>query len=563
MAIFRDHMSGRPGPSARGKAARYARICRLPAWILALAVVALWSTARPVAQFGSAAWPLTRPEATNYAETSRYDDVVAFMKAAAGAAPQIHLTSFGYSFEGRALPLAVIGAPNASPEAVLATGKTRIYIQGNIHAGEVEGKEALLWLLRSIAKGERAPWFDSVVLLIAPIYNADGNERVNLRNRGAQHGPIGGMGQRANAQNLDLNRDCTKLDSPEARSLALLMTRYDPHIAIDLHTTNGSRHGYHITYQSPLHPSTSPGIMRLLRQELLPAVTRASKEKHGWEFFYYGNFSRQGERAWYTDGSLYLPRYTQSYFGVRNRLGILVETYSYDTFEDRIKSNYSFIEEVVNYAARHGDAIRKVTTEADRESIVGKEIGVRARLVKDPEPVAILLGDAVEERNPYVDRPMLRRVKTNQTETMPHYATMEATETATAPRAYIVPPQLMRVLDRLEGHGIKTQVLDRARTIAVERYRIESSTVAAQEFQARKARTVTGKWEQSELEIPAGSVIVPMDQPLARLAFVLLEPRSEDGLLAWALMEEVMDKQPEHAPVMRTFSELAKTTADQ
>ena len=54
------------------------------------------------------------------------------------------------------MPLAVIGAPDATPEAVLATGKTRIYIQANIHAGEVEGKEAMLWLLRSIAKGERA-----------------------------------------------------------------------------------------------------------------------------------------------------------------------------------------------------------------------------------------------------------------------------------------------------------------------------------------------------------------------------------------------------------------------
>ena len=167
------------------------------------------SAAQPAA---TRVWPLTRPEATNYTETSRYDDVVTFMKALAAASPRIHLATYGYTFEGRPMPLAVIGAPDATPQAVLAAGKTRVFIQANIHAGEVEGKEAALWLLRSLAKGERAAWLQNVVLLITPIYNADGNERVNVRNRGAQNGPVGGMGQRQNAQELDLNHDATKLE---------------------------------------------------------------------------------------------------------------------------------------------------------------------------------------------------------------------------------------------------------------------------------------------------------------------------------------------------------------
>ena len=125
--------------------------------------------ATPAGPAAKRAWPLTRPEATNYTETSRYDEVVAFMKAMAAASPRIHLTTYGYTYEGRPLPLAVIGAPGATPEQVLAAGKTRIFIQGNIHAGEVEGKEAALWLLRSIAKGERAAWLPHVVLLINPI----------------------------------------------------------------------------------------------------------------------------------------------------------------------------------------------------------------------------------------------------------------------------------------------------------------------------------------------------------------------------------------------------------
>ena len=217
---------------------------------------------------GAKIWPLTRPEATGFAETSRYEDVVAFMKAMAAASPQIHLTTYGYTFEGRPMPLAVIGAADARPETVRATKKTRIYIQGNIHAGEVEGKEALLWLLRSIAKGERAGWLNSVVLLINPIYNADGNERVNVRNRGRQNGPVGGMGQRHNAQDFDLNRDCTKLETSEDRSLARMMTEYDPHIAVDLHTTDGSTHGFYLTYQTSVSPNTYPALISLARKEL-------------------------------------------------------------------------------------------------------------------------------------------------------------------------------------------------------------------------------------------------------------------------------------------------------
>ena len=203
---------------------------------------------------------LTRAERTEFRETSSYADVMALSAQLASLADDIHLTSFGYTNEGRSLPLLVVGAPDASPEAVRATGKTRVYIQGNIHGGEACGKEALLMLLRGYAMGDYASWTEDLVLLIAPIYNADGNERVSLRNRPRQHGPIGGMGQRPNAQGLDLNRDHMKLDSPEARSLVGLMNAYDPHVAVDLHTTNGTQHAYYLTYSPPLHPNTPSAI---------------------------------------------------------------------------------------------------------------------------------------------------------------------------------------------------------------------------------------------------------------------------------------------------------------
>ncbi len=178
------------------------------------------SAATPSPAAPSAASLQTRPERTAFNETSTYADVVAFMEAAAKAAPKlIHLTTFGTSSEGRTLPLAVVGAAGASPDAVRRTGKLRVYIQGNIHAGEVEGKESAQMLLRELAEGKHADWLRSMVLLVAPIYNADGNEKFSLTNRGRQHGPMAGQGQRPNAQGYDLNRDHMKLDSPEARGV--------------------------------------------------------------------------------------------------------------------------------------------------------------------------------------------------------------------------------------------------------------------------------------------------------------------------------------------------------
>ena len=271
-----------------------------------------------------------RPEASNFAETSLDAEVVSFMQAMADRSPQIDLATFGYSYEGRPLPIAVVGAPGASPEQVLATKKTRVYVQGNIHAGEVEGKEALLWLLRCPSPRESAPRGSSPVVAIAPIDNPDGNDRVSVANRGTQNGPIGGMGQRTNAQGLDLNRDCTKLETAEARSLAMLLNRYDPHVAIDLHTSDGSADsGFYLTCnETSLSPNDSKATSSLLRDSLLPEVTKSVKAKHGWDYYYYGGVMRGAERAYGSDVELALPRFTSTYFGVRNLLGVLVETYS-------------------------------------------------------------------------------------------------------------------------------------------------------------------------------------------------------------------------------------------
>lgn len=494
----------------------------------------------------------TRAELTDYRETSRYEDVMSFLEAIADNADQFHLTSFGYSTEGRSLPLLVYGDVwDASPEEIAGSDKVRVLILANIHAGEVCGKEAMLMLARSLAAGEHANWADSLVLLIAPIYNADGNEKISLYNRPKQYGPIGGMGQRPNAQGYDLNRDHMKLDSPEARSLVQVMTEYDPQIVIDLHATNGTVHAYHLTYSPPLNPNTPSAITSLLRDTWLPSVTRQIKEKYAWDFYYYGNLPEAGstaERGWYSFD--HRPRFSNNYVGLRNRIGILSEAYSYATFDERVQATLHFVEENIQYTFDHATTIRNLIDQIDGESVVGQKMAVRSKIAKSPVPVDILLGEISEETNPFTGEIMWLRKDIRKPERMPEFGTFQATETETVPKTYFVPPALKTVVDRLETHGIWMEELTGPRTIEVERFRVDSTQVAERPFQGHTERTVYGAYERITQTLPAGTLIVPTDQALGRLVFYLLEPRSDDGLVDWGLMDDVL-KNTKHYPIVR------------
>jgi hypothetical protein len=492
----------------------------------------------------------TRPERTNFNETSHYDDVMTFMSAAAKAAPKlIHLTTFGKTFEGRALPLAIVGAPDATPEAVRRTGKLRVYIQGNIHAGEVEGKESAQMLLRELAEGKHADWLKSMVLIIAPIYNADGNEKFALNNRGRQHGPMAGQGQRPNAQGFDLNRDHMKLDSPEARAFVKLLNDYDPHVSMDLHTTNGTRHAYYLTYSPPLNPATDPPIVNLLRNDWLPSVTKTIKTKYGWDYYYYGNLEGRGEdRGWKTFDSR--PRFNNNYIGLRNRFAILSEAYAYATFEDRIKATNRFVEEVLNYANTHAAGIRKVTEAADRQKIAGSKLPLHAELERSGQDVEILLGDVVEEKNPNDGHIMDRRADVRKPERMPEYGTFKGTDAERVPSFYYLPPRLTAASAHLRAHGIQMTTLARPATIAVEEFQISGSELA-REFQGHKERSLKGSWVAAEGQLPAGTLRIDMSQPLARLAFYLIEPRSDDGLVDWNILDEAIGESKVY-PIVRS-----------
>lgn len=433
-------------------------------------------------------------------------------------------------------------SPEASLEELREDPRLRVLVLANIHAGEVAGKEAALALARELAAGRRDAWLDSLVVLVAPIYNADGNEEVSLRNRPWQNGPVAGMGVRETALGLDLNRDNTKLDGAESRALVRLLVDADPHVLVDLHTTNGTVHAYHLTYAPPLHPSTDPAIVSELRDRWLPTVTTAIRERYGWETFHYGNtpgtFGMRGERGWYTFD--HRPRFTTNYVGLRNRFGVLAEAYAYASFEDRVLAHRRFLEALLDYAASHAPRLRDLAARADAAVGPGDGIALRAE-VRRGDTTTVLLGEAREAPNPYTGEPMLVRVDAVRPERMPDFTSFRATEESRLPAAYLLPPGERQAVERLRAHGIGLRELAAPQRLEVTRFVVDSARTSEREYQNRNPRVLHGAWRPETAELPAGTVVVPTAQPLGVLAGLLLEPRSDDGLATWGLLREGED----------------------
>lgn len=500
--------------------------------------------------------PKTRAELTNYEETTRYQEVLDFIAALQKQSPLLRLESFAKSEEGRLLPLMIISdSPISNPRDARATGRPIVFIMANIHAGEVEGKEAILHLSRRLLFGDLKPLLSKLIILIAPIYNADGNEKINVNNRTAQNGPIAGVGVRENSKGYDLNRDFMKLDSPEAQGLVNLYNRWDPHLTVDLHTTNGSYHGYHLTYSQPLNPNTNAAILNYHRDKMLPAITRAMLKAHKFRTYYYGNFPRfenlpkPGEKTRW-EAFTHQPRIGQNYYGLRNRLTILSEAYSYLTFKRRVEVTEAFVEEIFKYAAANAAEIYQLTKRADEETVrkfLGSETvqhGVAFEMRPLPKPVDILIGEVVKVRNPRNGKDMTAMVEDKfKPMRMDDYGSFAATRSVPAPRAYIFKPakDLEPVIEKLLQHGIAVEELTAPLEAEVDVFTVATATRSQRPFQNHREMKITGGYKKERMTFPAGTIFVRTAQPLGVLACYLLEAESDDGLVDWNFFDAYLE----------------------
>ena len=490
--------------------------------------------------------PITTPERTRYEATSTCAEVDAFV-AQLERLPhgdRLERGLLGMSHEGREIPLVRAALPMADDTTAL-----RALIVANIHAGEVEGKEAVQQILREIAEGQHEQLLASCVLWFVPIYNADGNERIAKKNRPEQNGPPA-VGERPNAQGLDLNRDFVKAEAPETRALLAAIQSIDPHMLFDLHTTDGSWHGYDLTYAPSLATNCDPAVAALTRRILDDATGTMLQAEPPLRTFDYGNFetrdwdgggapsSQANVRGWWTYD--HRARYVINGFGLRNRIGILSEAYSNADFASRIASTRAFVLSCIASAATRKPEILATTRAADAaltERAQPVSFGY-ATTFQEPIVQPVLVDDCDKIALPEGLGVRLARKHDIRVEVMPVFRGFASKQHIELPEAWAIPSPTPEVLSVLAAHGVRVERLAQARTAMASEFEVTKKRKPKRPFQGHQELQLEGTYGQpTERLLPAGTAWIDARQPLARLAATLLEPVSEDSLSTWNFFE--------------------------
>ena len=507
---------------------------------------------------------LTVAESSGYTKTSLYDDVMNFLYQVQKKSDLVKILPLTTSSEGRMVPLVVLSKDRISRPGDLATyGKPAVLVMANIHAGEIEGKEASLMLIRDIALGRFAGLLDTQALLFVPIFNADGNDKLghNRRDLGPEL-----AGVRFNGQNLDLNRDYLKLESPEVGALIDLFKAWDPVLTVDMHTTNGSYHREPVTYSTLVNPNSEKNLRDYMWQKLFPYVTKTLKTVYGYDSVPYGNFSDREfpEKGWESEGLE--PRYGANYVGLRNRFSILDENYSYADYKTRVLASRAFVASVLAYTAKNITTMADLTRRADRETtaLFGRGEFVLEFKLERLFDVTVKSYGFVKETikpedkanyPPWVGDFIMKKTDALKDYTMPYFSLAVPVRSLKLPAGYVVAPYQPEVLAHLKRHGIRVERILEAFRAEAERFKVTAVELDKTIFQGHVQNTLKGRYERSAVDIPAGSYWVGLDQPLARLVPVLLEPESSDSLAAWGFFNRVIvqqwSNQPGPYPVMR------------
>jgi hypothetical protein len=323
-----------------------------------------------------------------------------------------------------------------------------------------------------------------------------------------------------NAAGINLNRDYMRQDAQEMR---LLQTRvcqpWNAHLVVDCHATNGSIHRFALTYDIPhTVESGRPEPIAYMREKLLPAVTRAVKANDGLDTFYYGNFLRdeggQG-MGWIT--YTHHPRFGGNYRGLTNRLDLLLETYSYLPYEERVRTTYAFLRESLAYAGAHGGEIVELLAGCEMPP---EDIAVRYRLEAFPDTTIEVL-----TREPYTldGAPIAVQV--------PYIGRFVGEHRVQRPLAYAVPGE---IATRLEGHGLRVERFDAAPMLDAEiaSVRGEVTSAGREILEANASSYLEADYRRERRALPPGWALVPTEQQRGAIAVYLCEAGSDDGLVA-------------------------------
>lgn len=488
----------------------------------------------------------TPAEKTNYQDTPTYEETVAFAKRLADASPLIEFTTFGRSGQGRELPLIIASEASVfSPQTAADKGLPVVLIQACIHAGEPDGKDAGFALLRDIAitKSE-AGLIKNVVLLFIPIYNTDGHERSTPYNRINQNGPST-MGWRTTATYQNLNRDYMKADTPETRAWLKLWNEWQPDLFIDCHVTDGADYRCNITYHHEHHAGIDGNVLAWERDvfdDKVAAATEATGNVISWYLEFIDNRNLElGTRDF--NGS---PRFSTGYVPLRNRPGILIETHMIKDYRARVIGTYDFLRAALAEVNRDPERLKSIGLAADEATISNAErresYPIGFELTDEATRFQLKAFSYVTEHSDISGDVRVVFGKEPLDLTIPMYQTFRVTVAVSPPYAYIVPVEWQDIIEVIYAHGLKTTTLTTSKSLEVESYRFENIAWPAGPFEGRYMPSFDAEVVIETREFPAGSIVIPLEQPLAKLAMNLLEPQAPDSFVKWGFFNAIFEE---------------------
>ncbi|MFZ3286691.1 MAG: M14 family metallopeptidase [Telluria sp.] len=491
----------------------------------------------------------TVSERSLFQSTGRYDEVIALCAAFQQAYPkQVKCIEFGRTPEGRPMQALIVTRSGAmTAQAARQRGVPVVLVQGGIHAGEIDGKDAGFQALREVLENRAARGaLDKQVLLFVPVFNVDGHERFARWNRPNQRGPVE-MGWRTTAQNFNLNRDYVKADAPEMQAMLALVNAWDPLAYIDLHVTDGAKFEHDVSIQvEPVHSGDAElrkaGVA--LRDAVLADIARQGSLPHA---FYMSFAETDNPASGFVDG-VSDPRFSTGYFPLRNRLAMLVETHSWKDYPTRVRITRNTVVSVLEQVARHGAQWLGASRQADARaaSLAGSVVALtykasdKTRMIdfrgyeytRTQSDVSGILMTRYDETRPQIWRVPLRD------EVLPEL------QVAAPAAGYIVPAAHAAMVARKLGqHGIAYRMLGAGRAgFDVETFRADSAAFGAASFESHQRLTLQGQWKRETRALGKGALFVPVGQPRARLVMAMLEPQAPDSLLAWGAFNNAFER---------------------
>ena len=490
----------------------------------------------------------TLAERSGYTQTPRYAETFEYFSKLDAMSEQASLIEFGTSPQGRKQFAFVIASEGEfTPSAAKASGKPVLLIQACIHAGENEGKDALMALSREwLLEEKQKAALNGVILLLIPIFNVDGHERFSAFNRINQNGP-NEMGWRATAQNYNLNRDFMKAESPEMRAWLKQWNAWNPSLLVDMHNTNGSDYQYQLTYHFETSSAVHPAIASWQQQTWTKAVV-PNTEKHGFLLGPYVDLVVPDDIKAGITNSYSRPRFSSGFGAAVNRPSLLLETHMMKDFKTRVEVNKAFVRELVASIGSNPKALLAAVNQADQDSAeksAGREIELDFK-VTDVATDFAFKGYAYSKTRSDVSGGLWTRYDQSKPETwtVPYFNQFEPTLKVTLPSAYLIPKHMRSTIRLLARHGVQMQKMSTAQTLkAASTYRFSDVIYAPQPFEGRvRIASLAARPVNEDLEFPAGSVLVRVNQARAHLIANLLEPLAPDSLVRSGLGDGFMSR---------------------